>query len=87
MGSSKKETPFVAAGPYQFIRHPNYLAVVIEFATLPLIGGALLTAIIFSILNFVVLYQRIRAEEQQLFAREGYAAVMGKRSRLLPGVW
>ena len=27
-------------GPYRFMRHPNYLAVVIEIAAVPMIGGA-----------------------------------------------
>jgi methyltransferase len=37
------ETPPVTGGPYRFLRHPNYLAVVIEIAAVPLIGGAIVT--------------------------------------------
>ena len=41
----------VTGGPYRFMRHPNYLAVVIEIAAVPMIGGAIFTAIVFSIAN------------------------------------
>jgi len=34
------DLPVVDRGPYRFIRHPNYLALGLEFAGLPLLGGA-----------------------------------------------
>ena len=40
--------PAVTAGPYRFLRHPNYLAVVVEVAALPLVHGAWLTALVAS---------------------------------------
>ena len=54
----------VTSGPYRYFKHPNYLIVIIEIATLPLSFGALGTAIIFSVLNLIMLKKRVRAEEE-----------------------
>lgn len=56
----------VTSGPYRFLKHPNYLVVMIEFVTLPLSFGVWCTAFVFSILNFLVLQQRIKVEEAAL---------------------
>jgi methyltransferase len=72
----------VTGGPYRFLRHPNYLAVVIEIAAMPLIGGAVVTAIVFTILNAILLAVRIHTEERALGAR--WAEEFGARPRLIP---
>lgn len=77
---------FVADGPYRFIRHPNYLVVVAEIATLPLVGGAVWTACIWTILNGLVLARRIPLEESHLFRISGYRDVMGGKGRFVPRV-
>jgi methyltransferase len=59
----------VVRGPYRFLHHPNYLAVAVEMIALPLVHGAFLTAIVFSILNAAVLRVRIRTEELALGLR------------------
>jgi methyltransferase len=56
----------VITGPYRFIRHPNYLAVMVEIASVPLIHGCWLTAMVFSVGNAWLLRSRIRAEETAL---------------------
>ena len=56
----------VAAGPYRFVRHPNYLVVIGEIAVLPLVFGLWDIAIIFSLLNAVMLTVRIKAENRAL---------------------
>lgn len=56
--------PPVRRGPYRFLAHPNYLAVVVEIFALPLIHGAWLTAAVFSAANAFLLVLRIRAEEE-----------------------
>lgn len=56
----------VRAGPYRFQRHPNYLAVVIEIFSIPMLAGAYWTAAIFSLLNALVLFVRIREEEKAM---------------------
>ncbi|MFQ5349921.1 MAG: isoprenylcysteine carboxyl methyltransferase family protein [Thermoanaerobaculia bacterium] len=58
--------PLITDGPYRWLRHPNYLAVVIEIAALPLVHGAWLTAVIFSVANAALLTVRIRAENAAL---------------------
>lgn len=56
----------IARGPYRWLRHPNYLAVVLEFVALPLAHGAWLCAVVFSLLDFVMLAVRIAAENRAL---------------------
>ncbi|MBW5423350.1 hypothetical protein GKQ77_17555 [Streptomyces sp. BG9H] len=56
----------VGAGPYRFLRHPNYVAVVMEIAALPLVHSAWLTAAVFSVANAVLLTVRIRCENTAL---------------------
>ncbi len=56
----------VRRGPYRYVKHPNYLVVVIEILALPLIFRARTTALVFSILNAVLLAVRIREEERAL---------------------
>jgi methyltransferase len=56
----------VARGPYQWIRHPNYVAVVAEGIALPLVHTAWVTALVFTVLNIPLLAVRIRSEETAL---------------------
>jgi methyltransferase len=56
----------VRRGPYRWIHHPNYTAVVAEVAALPLMHSAWLTAIVFSAANALVLRVRIRTENRAL---------------------
>ncbi|HEU4382201.1 MAG TPA: isoprenylcysteine carboxylmethyltransferase family protein [Anaeromyxobacteraceae bacterium] len=76
--------PPATAGPYRWLRHPNYLAVVVEVACLPLAFGSWRTALVFSVLNALLLRRRIPDEERAL--GPGWAAALGERPRLLPGL-
>jgi methyltransferase len=59
--------PLVAGGPFRFLRHPNYLAVAIEVAALPLAVGAWMTALFGTLLNAILLLAvRIPCEEAAL---------------------
>ena len=58
--------PLVHRGPYRWLRHPNYVAVVIEGIALPLVHTAWITAVVFTVLNALLLRVRIRAEEDAL---------------------
>ncbi len=73
----------VTGGPYRFLRHPNYLAVVLEMLAVPLLHGAWHTALLFSALNAALLAVRIPAEERAL--GRPYAEAFEGRSRLVPG--
>lgn len=56
----------VTGGPFRFLSHPNYAVVVAEIAVLPLAFGLWQVALLFSVLNAVVLFIRIRAEAEAL---------------------
>ncbi|MBT2396732.1 isoprenylcysteine carboxyl methyltransferase family protein [Streptomyces sp. ISL-100] len=58
--------PLVAGGPYRWLTHPNYVAVVAEGLALPLVHGAWLTALLFTVLNAALLTVRIRCENEAL---------------------
>lgn len=58
--------PLVDGGLYRLLRHPNYAVVVVEIAALPLAFGLPLYALIFSLLNAIILFVRIRAENAAL---------------------
>ncbi len=60
------ETPLVRKGPYRWIHHPNYVAVVVEGIALPLIHTAWLTALCFTLANAALLTVRIRVENAAL---------------------
>jgi methyltransferase len=56
----------VRRGPYRYFPHPNYVVVAVEVLTFPLIFGAWITAVVFSLLNAALLYVRIRTENRAL---------------------
>ncbi len=60
--------PLVARGPYRlpWLRHPNYVAVVLEGVALPLVHGAWLTALLFTVADLALLAWRVRVEEAAL---------------------
>jgi methyltransferase len=74
----------VTSGPYRYIRHPNYVAVAIELACMPLICGLIITAAAFSVTNAILLAARIRLEEQAL--GESYQYAFAGRPRFIPGL-
>jgi methyltransferase len=56
----------VTSGPYRWLRHPNYLAVVLEGLALPLLRSCWITAIVFTLCNAALLRVRIAAENSAL---------------------
>lgn len=75
----------VVGGPYRWLRHPNYLAVAVEVAALPLLHGAWLTALVASLLDAALLAVRIRVEEEALAGAGPYAQRFAGCPRLVPG--
>jgi methyltransferase len=73
----------VTAGPYRYLRHPNYVAVILEAASVPLVHGAWLSAIVFVLANVALLSVRIPAEERAM--GNEYAGAFARRPRFLPG--
>ena len=58
--------PLVTEGPFRFLRHPNYTLVVAEIFVAPMVLGLVWVAVVFSVLNAIVLFIRIRAEDAAL---------------------
>ncbi len=80
------DAPAVDRGPYRFLKHPNYLAVIVEGFALPLIHGAWITALVFSVANAWLLTVRIRCEERALTEHNHYDSALAGRARILPGL-
>jgi len=60
------DEPLVLAGPFKYFRHPNYMLVIAEIFVTPMMFGLWEIAILFSVLNAVMLYVRIKVEEKAL---------------------
>jgi len=58
--------PLVTSGPYRFVAHPNYCVVAAEILVLPLVFGLLWFGVVFSVLNALLLWLRIRSENAAL---------------------
>lgn len=58
--------PRVIGGPYRYLPHPNYVAVIAEGVALPLVHTAWVTALVFTVLNAVLLRTRINTENRAL---------------------
>ncbi len=56
----------VSDGPYRWLRHPNYVAVVLEGFALPLVHACWITAVVFTVANAALLVVRIRVEDEAL---------------------
>jgi methyltransferase len=61
----------VDRGPYRFLRHPNYAVVATEIFVLPMVWGLFWFAMVFTVLNALVIGWRIRIEEQALEEMRG----------------
>jgi len=77
----------VTSGPYRFVRHPNYVAVFLELAALPLVHGAWLTALGGTLLHVAILRRRIGLEESVLMADEAYRRAFDHKPRFIPWPW
>lgn len=61
------DEPLVRRGPYRFIPHPNYALVVAEIAVTPMVLGLWPVALVFTILNALMLWLRISVEHKALY--------------------
>jgi methyltransferase len=74
----------VTSGPYQWVRHPNYVGVVMEVVALPMIHTAWITALAATLAYLEILRRRLRLEDGVLMADPAYRATMGAKPRFLP---
>lgn len=77
-------TPVIDKGIYEYIRHPNWCAMMTELAVVPLFHTAYLTAIVFTLINGWLMTQRVPAEEKALIADTNYQEVFANRPRFIP---
>jgi len=74
----------ISTGPYRYLRHPNYLAVLLEYIAIPAMGGAWWTLGLLLIPNLAILVRRIRGEEKLLRRSPEWCQEMESKGRLLP---
>jgi methyltransferase len=74
----------VTTGPYRCVRHPNYVAVVAELFSLPMIHTAWITALVGSLANLEILRRRVRVEDGMLMADPAYRETMGTKPAFIP---
>jgi methyltransferase len=74
----------VTSGPYRWVRHPNYVAVVAELFALPMMHTAWITALVGTVANLEILRRRICVEDGVLMADAAYRTSMGAKPRFLP---
>jgi methyltransferase len=74
----------ITSGPFRLVRHPNYAAVFIEMAALPLVHTAWLTALAGSAGHAWVLSRRLAVEEAVLLRNADYRATVAHLPRFVP---
>jgi methyltransferase len=74
----------VTSGPYRWVRHPNYVGVVLEVFSLPMIHTAWITAIVGTVGYFEILRRRIKIEDSVLMANPAYREAMGDKPKFFP---
>lgn len=74
----------VSSGPYRWVRHPNYVAVVMEIFSLPMIHTAWITAIVGTLGDLEILRRRIKVEDGFLMSNPDYRLAMGEKPRFFP---
>jgi methyltransferase len=77
-------TKVIRKGPYRYIKHPNYFVVSVELVIIPLMFEAYVTAIVFTLLNVLMLSIRIPAEEKALRTLTEYEGAFQNCHRFLP---
>lgn len=77
----------VSEGPYRYIRHPNYVVVILELMAIPLLHTAWMSALFLTIANAMVLSLRIPREEQMLFTIPEYEQKMRTKPRFIPKIF
>ncbi|MEH7418228.1 isoprenylcysteine carboxylmethyltransferase family protein [Neobacillus drentensis] len=74
----------VRKGPYRFLKHPNYVVVGMELLAAPMLFNAYFTAILFTVLNTIILMIRIPIEEKALITLTEYDKTFQDCHRFIP---
>lgn len=86
-GAVSAQTRVETAGPYAYVRHPNYAVILTELLALPMAFGARKLALASTVANAALLTVRIREEEALLMELPGYEEHFAGKKRLIPGVF
>ena len=81
------EDSITTTGIYKYIRHPNYLIVILEILSLSLFHTAIWSFLFFSLCNLVLLFFRINFEEEKLFKNVKYLKHFADKKRFIPGIF
>jgi len=83
------DQPVITDGPYRFVRHPSYAAILLAVIGLGVLLNNWVSLIILTAAVAVGLAFRIRVEERALFAALGddYRRYAATHKRLIPYVW
>lgn len=73
----------VDTGIYHYLRHPNWLGVILEIFAVPLMHSAYLSAIFFSVANAFLLARRVKSEETALKIDNNYEALFKNKNRFI----
>ena len=84
---TKSKESICKNGLYKYIRHPNYLIVILEIASISLLHQAYLSFLFFSVCNFCILYFRSRQEEAALMQNPYYKEHFQNKKRFIPFVF
>jgi methyltransferase len=74
----------ITAGPYRWVRHPNYTAVFAEMLALPLIHSAWITATLGTLAHVIVLRRRVLLEESVMAQNPHWKAAFAAKPRFIP---
>jgi methyltransferase len=77
----------VSSGPYRWVRHPNYVGVVLEVFSLPMMHTAWITAIFGTLGYMEILRHRLKLENGALLANPEYRLVMGGKPSFFPRIF
>lgn len=72
----------ITTGPYRWLRHPNYVAVIAEMVALPMLRGAWVTALVATVGNALIMRMRVALEERAMGAQ--WARAFAETPRFIP---
>ena len=80
------DTNVIRKGPYRYVKHPNYLIVTLELMSVPLMFNSFFTAVLFTVLNILMLKIRIPLEEKALNTLTEYDEAFRNCHRFIPKI-
>jgi methyltransferase len=80
------DTNVIRKGPYRYLKHPNYLVVALELISVPLLFNSFFTALLFTVLNILMLKIRIPLEEKALNTLTEYDETFQNCRRFIPKI-